>query len=163
MWQWTPHVVHHSMTTVLMGFNPPELARNMPVDGWDKTCRGEHARASSALPGCLLACADHKLCPDVALALESASDANNILLTPVVGPEPITGSTRMKGGSATKIMLVWQRCTCVRSCRWRSYVRLRLQEVVFGVALRRLYVGFGAVQHRPPPPHTPDLLSAPHG
>ena len=56
--------------------------------------------------------ADQMLCPDVALALASASDANNILLTPVVGPEPITGSTRMKGGSATKIMLVWQWCTC---------------------------------------------------
>ena len=108
-----------SMATVLMGFNPPELARNMPVDGWDKTCRGACPRF------CCTACdgtdSVHALtaCTDVALALQRASDKDNILLTPVVGPEPITGSTRMKGGTATKILLV-------RSCGGGSVAALPL-------------------------------------
>eukprot|EP00058_Branchiostoma_floridae_P024443 XP_002609933.1 hypothetical protein BRAFLDRAFT_124367 [Branchiostoma floridae] len=35
----------------------------------------------------------------------AAKDNKAFILNPVVGPEPITGSTRMKGGSATKILL----------------------------------------------------------
>jgi hypothetical protein len=40
------------------------------------------------------------------LAVQSAGDdRRHFILTPVVGPEAITGSTRLKGGSATKILL----------------------------------------------------------
>lgn len=47
----------------------------------------------------------------VAEALQAKSDAaaahdrRHFLLTPVVGPEAVQGSTRLKGGSATKILL----------------------------------------------------------
>ena len=64
---------------VLLGFNPAELARDAAVEGWDSTFKATLDRAESA--------------------------DNFTLLNPVVGPEPITGSTRMKSGSATKILL----------------------------------------------------------
>ncbi len=44
-------------------------------------------------------------CSDVASELVSKRDARHIVLNPVIGPEPVTGSSRMKGGSTTKIML----------------------------------------------------------
>lgn len=64
---------------VLLGFNPPELARRIPVENWDKTF-------ADVVDQLLLSPRGH-------------------LLNPIVGPEPVTGSTRMKGGSATKILL----------------------------------------------------------
>lgn len=63
----------------LLGFNPASLARATLVDGWDKSVKDVLDRA-----------------------LESDRFT---LLNPVYGPEPITGSTRMKGGSMTKIAL----------------------------------------------------------
>lgn len=65
--------------TVVVGFNPPELARDKPIEGWDKTVRQV-----------------------ITQALESDRFT---LLNPVYGPEPVTGSTRMKGGSMTKIVI----------------------------------------------------------
>lgn len=67
-------------TSVLMAFNPRECARNVSVEGWDKTFRS---------------------------ALEEVEKNGDrfILLNPIYGPESIHGSTRMKGGTATKILL----------------------------------------------------------
>lgn len=65
---------------VMMGFNPPERARRAVVEGWDKTV-GDIVDDILAHPDQLM------------------------LLNPVVGPEGITGSTRMKGGSMTKVLL----------------------------------------------------------
>ena len=65
--------------SVLLGFNPIERARNTPIEGWDKTFKE--------------------------ITEEAVNSTAFDLLNPVVGPEPITGSTRMKGGSATKILL----------------------------------------------------------
>ncbi len=64
---------------ILLGFNPPELSRRAAVEGWDKTFG------------------------DVVDRLVASPQGH--LLNPIVGPEPVTGSTRMKGGSATKILL----------------------------------------------------------
>ena len=77
------------ITTVLIGFNPVERARNLPIEGWSRTFRD--------IVNDMLAIQ----------AEEKASGARQAchILVPVVGPEPITGSTRMKGGSATKILL----------------------------------------------------------
>jgi len=63
---------------VLMGFNPVNQARQIILEGWDKSFL------------------------DVATAL---GEFNKIILNPVIGPEAITGSSRMKGGSTTKILL----------------------------------------------------------
>ncbi len=65
--------------SILMGFNPPELARKIKIEKWDK-CFFDVVQKIKDHPRCAI-------------------------LNPVVGPEPITGSTRMKGGSATKILL----------------------------------------------------------
>lgn len=65
--------------SVVVGFNPLSLARDNAIEGWDKTVKG---------------------------VLDTASESSRfVLLNPVVGPEPITGSTRMKGGSGTKIVV----------------------------------------------------------
>ncbi|KAK3607530.1 hypothetical protein CHS0354_025783 [Potamilus streckersoni] len=69
-------------TPVLLGFNPTYLARNLPIEKWNKTFL------------------------QVVKELEAAEHAGKgFILNPVVGPEPITGSSRMKSGSATKILL----------------------------------------------------------
>jgi N-acetylmuramic acid 6-phosphate (MurNAc-6-P) etherase len=64
---------------VLMGFNPVQLARDTPIENWPYTFLDTATRVAHA--------------------------PNAAVLNPVVGPEPITGSTRMKSGSATKILL----------------------------------------------------------
>eukprot|EP01083_Nonionella_stella_P071002 190373_1 len=87
--------------TVLMGFNPAHGSRNRPVEKWiGKTFRQMCLKfnANSPKPSDFI----------------DINDENNthyqqlpsqILLNPILGPEPITGSTRMKGASATKILL----------------------------------------------------------
>jgi protein O-GlcNAcase/histone acetyltransferase len=71
-------------TSVLIGFNYPEMARNVPVEGWSRTC---HAVFNQ-------------------LARQSEADSvSSFLLNPIIGPEAITGSSRMKGGSMTKMLL----------------------------------------------------------
>ncbi len=71
-------------TSVLIGFNDPEMARDVPIEGWNRTCHAVFnllARQSRA--GC----------------------TSHFLLNPIIGPEAITGSSRMKGGSMTKMLL----------------------------------------------------------
>jgi N-acetylmuramic acid 6-phosphate (MurNAc-6-P) etherase len=65
--------------SALIGFNPPELARKLKIEDWDKHFHDVVQKIKDN-PSC-------------------------VLLNPVVGPEAITGSTRMKGGSATKLIL----------------------------------------------------------
>ncbi|XP_065890645.1 glucokinase regulatory protein-like [Dysidea avara] len=67
-------------TTVLLGFNPTNMARRTPIRNW------------------------HKTFYDVVKRMEQCGGSAYIV-NPVIGPEPITGSTRMKGGTATKILL----------------------------------------------------------
>ena len=68
---------------VLLGFNPVELSRDTPIEGWPSSFL-ETARKVDQM---------------------ERDGGAATLLNPVVGPEPITGSTRMKSGSATKIAL----------------------------------------------------------
>ena len=89
-------------TTCLIGFNPISLARNIPIEMWSERSEQE----------------SHTF-RDIAYAMEAGvskdnekdSDGNylkipkHVLINPVVGPESLCGSTRMKGGSATKICL----------------------------------------------------------
>ncbi|KAK2173445.1 hypothetical protein NP493_873g00014 [Ridgeia piscesae] len=80
---------------VLLGFSPVSLARHMYLD------------LSQSAP--MFA---------VAQRLEKMSQSNGAyVLTPVIGPEPIAGSSRMKSGTATKLLL----------------------EVVFSAAHQRVY------------------------
>lgn len=71
--------------TILMGFNPLPLARKLPIEGW---------------PGVSFSIIAQRLHE------KSLSDpTHHHLLTPVYGPESLSGSTRMKGGSTTKLLL----------------------------------------------------------
>ncbi len=64
---------------VLLAFNPTELARRLKVDGWNMTFG------------------------DV---VDHISDCDNMtIVNPILGPEPVTGSTRMKSGTGTRIVL----------------------------------------------------------
>ena len=68
-------------TPVLMGFNPVAMARQIQVPKW-KNNRTFH---------------------DIATRMAATPQA--IVINPIIGPEPISGSSRMKGGTATKVML----------------------------------------------------------
>ncbi|KAL6060531.1 Glucokinase regulator [Balamuthia mandrillaris] len=83
-------------TTVLLGFNPTDRARRTPIEGWDKT----FFDVASALD---------------ALAQHRQEEQRHFVLNPIVGPEAITGSSRMKGGSATKLMLETVFATAISS------------------------------------------------
>ncbi|XP_044148305.1 glucokinase regulatory protein [Bufo gargarizans] len=67
---------------VLVGFNPVSMARNDKIEGWNSTFR------------------------QVAEQMQNLQDSQRaFILNPAVGPEGLCGSSRMKGGSATKILL----------------------------------------------------------
>ena len=61
------------------GFNPLELARASKIEGWDRTVKSVIDRAMD--------------------------NPRFTLVNPVYGPESITGSTRMKAGTAQKLVL----------------------------------------------------------
>ncbi|XP_053107187.1 glucokinase regulatory protein isoform X3 [Hemicordylus capensis] len=67
---------------VLVGFNPVTMARNEKIEGFHCTFR------------------------QVAERMEKLQESHRaFVLNPAVGPEGIAGSSRMKGGSATKVLL----------------------------------------------------------
>ncbi|KAL8184164.1 UNVERIFIED_CONTAM: hypothetical protein K2H54_008054 [Gekko kuhli] len=67
---------------VLVGFNPVSMARNEKIEDFHSTFR------------------------QVAERMEKLQETHKaFILNPAVGPEGITGSSRMKGGSATKVLL----------------------------------------------------------
>ncbi|KAL2098835.1 hypothetical protein ACEWY4_005315 [Coilia grayii] len=71
-----------TFTPVLVGFNPAHMARNEPIHGWPHTFRQVTERM-----------------------LDMLETQRAFILNPVVGPEAISGSSRMKGGTATKVLL----------------------------------------------------------
>jgi len=77
-------------TTVLLGFNPVALARDTPIENWNLTFRQVASRLNQAQA------------KDYA---DGVAPPRHYILNPLVGPETLTGSSRMKGGSATKFIL----------------------------------------------------------
>lgn len=71
-----------SFTPVMVGLNPVNMARNDNIAGWNLTFRQVAERMQKL----------HEL-------------RKAFILNPAVGPEGITGASRMKGGSAAKIIL----------------------------------------------------------
>ncbi|XP_028730739.1 glucokinase regulatory protein isoform X2 [Peromyscus leucopus] len=67
---------------VLVGFNPVSMARNDPIEDWRSTFRQVAERMQK---------------------MQEKKEA--FVLNPAIGPEGLSGSSRMKGGSATKILL----------------------------------------------------------
>ncbi len=82
-----------------------EAARNVPIEGW---------------PG-----EGHTF-----LAVARRVVAEGTVLNPAVGPEPVTGSTRMKGGSATKMLLdcLWHRAAAHAAGASAREMMLRFRE-----------------------------------
>ena len=82
-----------NIKALLIGFNPVEMARDLPIETWREKCN-----ADSGAP---------RTFRDVAIRLQAAEAAGigHVILNPVVGPEPLCGSTRMKGGTMTKVLL----------------------------------------------------------
>ncbi|XP_031211894.1 glucokinase regulatory protein isoform X2 [Mastomys coucha] len=67
---------------ILVGFNPVSMARNDPIEDWRSTFRQVAERMQK---------------------MQEKQEA--FVLNPAIGPEGLSGSSRMKGGSATKILL----------------------------------------------------------
>ncbi|KAK2092230.1 hypothetical protein P7K49_028758 [Saguinus oedipus] len=67
---------------VLVGFNPVSMARNDPIEDWSSTFRQVAERMQ-----------------------KMQQNQKAFVLNPAIGPEGLSGSSRMKGGSATKILL----------------------------------------------------------
>ncbi|XP_034369776.1 glucokinase regulatory protein isoform X1 [Arvicanthis niloticus] len=67
---------------VLVGFNPVSMARSDPIEDWKSTFRQVAERMQK---------------------MQEKQEA--FVLNPAIGPEGLSGSSRMKGGSATKILL----------------------------------------------------------
>ena len=88
--------------TACVGFNTVAFSREMPlknmdqISGYDKI--GKHCRTFKNVMELL----EEK-------SREASTGASEVplhgLINPVIGPEPVTGSSRMKGGSATMIIL----------------------------------------------------------
>ncbi|XP_036604858.1 glucokinase regulatory protein isoform X2 [Trichosurus vulpecula] len=67
---------------ILVGFNPVNMARNDPIEDWNSTFR------------------------EIAQRMQELQEKQKaFVLNPAIGPEGLSGSSRMKGGSATKILL----------------------------------------------------------
>jgi N-acetylmuramic acid 6-phosphate (MurNAc-6-P) etherase len=87
---------------VLIGFNRANQARNDPI----------------ILP-------NSKLTTFKAILSALESNAKFHLLNPIIGPEPICGSTRMKSGTATKILLD---CLAIKSINPNIDLKFLLQQ-----------------------------------
>ncbi|XP_022102250.1 glucokinase regulatory protein-like isoform X2 [Acanthaster planci] len=69
-------------TPVLLGFNPVEQARTQAIEGWSETFLSV-----------------------VEKLVDAQHAGKGFIINPILGPEAITGSSRMKGGTATKFLL----------------------------------------------------------
>eukprot|EP01128_Nolandella_sp_AFSM9_P011961 TRINITY_DN8845_c0_g1_i1.p1 TRINITY_DN8845_c0_g1~~TRINITY_DN8845_c0_g1_i1.p1 ORF type:complete len:606 (-),score=114.25 TRINITY_DN8845_c0_g1_i1:1566-3305(-) len=80
-------------TAVLIGFNPADQARTNTIEGWTKSMH-------DVVTALLNSSKSNPSSPAT-----SPSSSYHALLNPILGPEPLTGSSRMKGGTATKLLL----------------------------------------------------------
>jgi N-acetylmuramic acid 6-phosphate (MurNAc-6-P) etherase len=106
----SPSMKTTEWSTIMMGFNPAHLSRDRPIEIWRNRKNNANKKFSLSVR-------------DVVMRLHSKENASSnsnpsfILLNPIVGPEPICASSRMKGGTCTKILL----------------------DVVLGIATARVY------------------------
>ncbi|KAN0039499.1 hypothetical protein ACTA71_007288 [Dictyostelium dimigraforme] len=73
----------------LMGFNPVELARKIKIEKWDYSFNDIVIQLNQQRE----------------LQISNGEKLDYFILNPIFGPEPLTGSTRMKSGTGTKILL----------------------------------------------------------
>jgi N-acetylmuramic acid 6-phosphate (MurNAc-6-P) etherase len=80
--------------SVALGFNPVNAVKHVKVDTWDRSFFSVLEQM-----------------------LEPQNRDHCVVLNPIVGPETIAGSSRMKGGSATKILVESMVTVAVRSLK----------------------------------------------
>ena len=90
-------------SAILMGFNPASLSRNKPIEIWKHDPERQCAERSLTVRDVVLRLVEAE--EKEQEGAESASPSSFCLLNPVVGPEPVCASSRMKGGTCTKILL----------------------------------------------------------
>lgn len=78
---------HTNYAMVVIGFNPPQLAKSTVVSGWGTSFKSVLEEMQGKADKTLTQFQQH------------------FVLTPVVGPEAVQGSSRLKGGTATKMIL----------------------------------------------------------
>lgn len=79
------YCIQQQYDTILIGFNPIELARKTSIEKWNNQSVYSQVKALSLL--------------------SQQQPMKYIILNPIIGPEPLTASSRMKGGTCTKIIL----------------------------------------------------------
>jgi len=81
-------------SAILMGFNPAELARNVTIERW-----ADRRTGSKTVRDVVLRVADKMS------ATAPSAEQRAVLLNPIIGPELVCASSRMKGGSIALILL----------------------------------------------------------
>lgn len=102
-------------SAILMGFNPAALARDKPIEIWKARRGSGRSTTVRDVVTRLVAAEGHETGrapgsggPENAApggGGAAAYPSSFCLLNPVVGPEPVCASSRMKGGTCTKILL----------------------------------------------------------
>jgi N-acetylmuramic acid 6-phosphate (MurNAc-6-P) etherase len=92
--------------TILMGFNPPQLARAVTVERWADRPGGRSRTVRDVVSR---VCERMRVDDDHATSASSSSSSSfsprAVLLNPIIGPELVCASSRMKGGSVTLLLL----------------------------------------------------------
>ncbi|KAG7241062.1 hypothetical protein INR49_026093 [Caranx melampygus] len=139
------HCLQHPevYTPVLVGFNPAHQAKDGPIPGCTFTFHSVVQRMQ-----------------------ELAKSQAAFLINPTVGPEAISGSSRMKGGSATKILLDVVLSSAHAAAFTKTPVTYNCQrEKSKAPTLTLLYVALvhnPLLQEGPPPPAEVGLSNDPH-
>jgi predicted NBD/HSP70 family sugar kinase/N-acetylmuramic acid 6-phosphate (MurNAc-6-P) etherase len=128
----------------VLGFNPPGMARDVPI---------EKAEGHWTFRDVAVLLDELRRAEMVGAAHEGCTYAT---LTPVVGPEPVGGSSRMKGGSATAVVLdaICRRALQLASSDTSSTRDLETIEELC-LAFQRCHMKTYAAACRPPPPLPP--------
>ena len=106
-----------SLHVALVGFTPTARAKDVAIDRWDAAssvvatgAAGAAASASAAAVSVVHTFRQvvrrlEQMAAAPAAGAAAATSGSVTILTPVVGPEFVTGSTRLKSGSAAKMIL----------------------------------------------------------
>jgi hypothetical protein len=103
-----------------MGFNPWEAARKNVVEKWNKSMYAAISDLASKVgsgtdpkniivlphkPSLLTVPRNVYILNCLSFEQQKHKLGRHFILDPVVGPEPLTGSSRMKGGTTTKLLI----------------------------------------------------------
>jgi predicted NBD/HSP70 family sugar kinase/N-acetylmuramic acid 6-phosphate (MurNAc-6-P) etherase/ribosomal protein S18 acetylase RimI-like enzyme len=142
-----------SRSVGLVGFNPAHLARNVTIKQLQTLCGDATTKLGELSTFRDLVLLLNDRCWNIA----QGADNCNSLINPVIGPEPVTGSSRMKGGTATMIILDMLCLLTIGKSTSILHKEYRLRELATmdPCALLRMYQAchsevYSSVQHSLP-------------